>query len=63
MADYRYQLTDEMSTPEDITKLKLLKESEPLQNAWDEWRKTRQVRFHAKTQKPHSTCHNSFVVQ
>ncbi|EKM77613.1 hypothetical protein AGABI1DRAFT_77122 [Agaricus bisporus var. burnettii JB137-S8] len=35
------QLTDEMSTPEDIAKLKLLKESESLQNAWDEWEEKR----------------------
>ncbi|KAF9445275.1 release factor [Macrolepiota fuliginosa MF-IS2] len=35
------QLTEEMSTPSDIAKLKMLKESEPLQHAWDEWVKGR----------------------
>ncbi|KAJ3569151.1 hypothetical protein NP233_g5240 [Leucocoprinus birnbaumii] len=36
------QLTDEMSTPDDIAKLKQLKESEPLQDAWDKWLKARE---------------------
>ncbi|THU98617.1 release factor [Dendrothele bispora CBS 962.96] len=30
-----------MSTPEDIARLRQLKESEPLQKAWDEWTKTK----------------------
>ena len=32
-----------MSSPEDIANLKLLKESESLQNAWDNWIQVRQV--------------------
>ena len=32
-----------MSSSEDIAILKQLKESEPLQNAWDNWIQTRQV--------------------
>nr|GAT53296.1 predicted protein [Mycena chlorophos] len=37
------QLSESMSTPEDITRLKQLKESEPIQEAWDEWAKTREA--------------------
>ncbi|KAJ7063424.1 hypothetical protein C8F01DRAFT_1209716 [Mycena amicta] len=32
-----------MSTPDDIVRLKQLKESEPIQDAWDQWVKTRQA--------------------
>ena len=32
-----------MSSSEDITILKQLKESQPLQNAWDNWIQARQV--------------------
>jgi hypothetical protein len=34
-----------MSTPDDIAKLRQLKESEPLQHAWDEWVTARKVRL------------------
>lgn len=33
-----------MSTPEDIIRLKQLKESEALNEAWTRWKETRQVR-------------------
>ncbi|KAF5366310.1 hypothetical protein D9758_005715 [Tetrapyrgos nigripes] len=33
----RSQISQDMSTPEDIARLRKLKESEPLQEAWDEW--------------------------
>ncbi|KXN82924.1 Peptide chain release factor 1 [Leucoagaricus sp. SymC.cos] len=36
-------LSEEMSTPEDISKLRQLKESEPLQRAWDGWVKAREA--------------------
>ncbi|KAF7305033.1 RF-PROK-I domain-containing protein [Mycena kentingensis (nom. inval.)] len=37
------QLSESLSTPADITRLKQLKESEPIQQAWDIWLKTRQA--------------------
>ncbi|KAG6914824.1 hypothetical protein DXG01_015125 [Tephrocybe rancida] len=37
------ELSEELSTPSDITRLKQLKETEPLQNAWDQWINTRQL--------------------
>ncbi|KAF8625699.1 hypothetical protein AX15_005267 [Amanita polypyramis BW_CC] len=37
------QLTPDMSTPEDIKCLKQLKETEPLQNAWDQWNESCQL--------------------
>ncbi|KAG5650411.1 hypothetical protein H0H81_012348 [Sphagnurus paluster] len=36
-------LSEEMSTPEDISRLKQLKETEALQRAWDEWTRTREL--------------------
>lgn len=36
------KLSDSLSTPEDVTRLKQLKETEPLQLAWDEWVQRRQ---------------------
>ena len=35
-----------MSSSEDIENLRQLKESEPLQNAWDNWIQVRQVRVY-----------------
>ncbi|KAG6844395.1 hypothetical protein H0H87_007207 [Tephrocybe sp. NHM501043] len=37
------ELSEELSTPSDITRLKQLKETEPLQAAWDQWNNTRQL--------------------
>ncbi|KAF8154628.1 hypothetical protein B0H34DRAFT_752636 [Crassisporium funariophilum] len=37
------RISEEMSTPEDIAYLKQLKESEPLQTAWDTWTHTRHL--------------------
>lgn len=39
-----FKLSEQMSSPEDIVRLKQLKESEPLQAAWDDWTRTREVR-------------------
>lgn len=38
------QISDEMSTPEDIKHARQAKELEPLKAAWDEWETNRQVR-------------------
>ncbi|KAK7434187.1 Peptide chain release factor 1, mitochondrial [Stygiomarasmius scandens] len=40
-ANIRSQISDEMSTSEDIARLRQLKESEPLQEAWDDWTNTK----------------------
>ncbi|KAF8816421.1 release factor [Phlegmacium glaucopus] len=37
------KISDDMSSSEDIANLKQLKESEPLQNAWDNWIQARQL--------------------
>lgn len=37
------KLSEEMSAPEDIVHLKKIKESAPLQAAWDDWIRARQV--------------------
>lgn len=42
-----FQLSEEMSSPEDVLRLKQLKESKALQTAWDEWAQTRQVVLHS----------------
>lgn len=34
-----------MSSPEDIARLRKLKESEPLGNAWTAWKQTRKVQL------------------
>lgn len=39
----RLQLAPEMSSPDDIRRLKQLKESDALQNAWNQWNVSRQV--------------------
>jgi len=39
-----FQLTETLSTPEDIANLRRLKETEPIQEAWDEWSTQREVR-------------------
>lgn len=39
------ELSDEMSSSADISRLKQLKESEPLQTAWDEWIRTSQLLY------------------
>jgi thioesterase domain-containing protein len=41
-----FQLSEEMSSPQDVLRLKQLKESKALQTAWDEWTQTRQVVLH-----------------
>lgn len=38
------QMSDDMSSPEDIKSLRQAKELEPLQIAWDDWQANRQVR-------------------
>ncbi|KAJ7087894.1 hypothetical protein C8R44DRAFT_820088 [Mycena epipterygia] len=37
------QISETMSSPEDILRLKQLKETEPIQNAWDDWIATREA--------------------
>ncbi|KAG6866164.1 hypothetical protein C0991_008118 [Blastosporella zonata] len=37
------ELSEDLSTPGDITRLKQLKETEPLQAAWDQWINTQQL--------------------
>lgn len=37
------KISEEMSSPEDVSRLKLFKESEPLQAAWDNWIQTQQL--------------------
>ncbi|KAF9465849.1 hypothetical protein BDZ94DRAFT_1319841 [Collybia nuda] len=37
------ELSGDISTPSDITRLKNLKESEPLQSAWDKWQETQKL--------------------
>lgn len=46
------QLSDEMSSPEDIARIRKLRETEELGNAWKAWTETREVRgpiFNTKT--------------
>lgn len=42
------QISEDMSSPEDIKRAKQAKELEPLREAWDEWRKNRQVRIYCQ---------------
>ena len=47
-----------MSSSEDIATLRQLKESQPLQNAWDSWIQTRQVALSplSRIPVPEGTC-------
>ncbi|KAJ3508523.1 hypothetical protein NMY22_g16587 [Coprinellus aureogranulatus] len=37
------QISEDMSSPEDVNRLKQVKEMEPLQNAWDRWAENRKL--------------------